>query len=264
LIGLAIAAGALLFVFPPIPQPQWYHDFADKRLVLGIANFADVISNIPFLIVGGWGIAYLISARWEAGVSDSATRWMYLVFFVAVALTSAGSAYYHLQPDNERLVWDRLPIAITVMALFGVVLTENLSRRLGILLFIPLVIAGAGAVVYWHFSEQWGRGDLRPYLLMQLYPVFAIPLILWLSPARYTRTENVYTAIAWYAGAKVFEFLDGEIYTLGHVVSGHTLKHIGAAVSCYMILSWIRKRRPAEPQTGLRRPMPHGTAEVHE
>jgi hypothetical protein len=189
---------------------------------------------------------------------------MYLVFFVAVALTSAGSAYYHLRPDDERLVWDRLPIAITFMALFGVVLTENLSRRAGILIFVPLVLAGAGAVVYWHLSEQWGRGDLRPYLLMQLYPVVAIPLILWFRPARYTRSENVYAAIAWYAGAKVFEFLDSEIYALGHVVSGHTLKHIGAAVSCYMILSWIRKRRPAEPPTGLPRPMPHGTAEVPE
>jgi hypothetical protein len=246
LIGIAIAAGALLFIVPPIPQPQWYHDFADKRSVLGISNFADVVSNAAFLLVGAWGIVYLISAASKSAVRDSAARWMYLVVFIAVAFTSAGSAYYHLQPDDQRLVWDRLPIAITLMALFGAIITENLSRRAGIMLFLPLVMAAAGSVWYWHLSESWGRGDLRPYFLVQLYPVLAIPLMLWITPASYTKTESVYIALAWYGGAKLYEFLDGEIYAVGHFVSGHTLKHLGAAVSCYMILSWLRKRRPAE------------------
>jgi hypothetical protein len=246
LIGIAIVAGVGLFIVPPIPQQQWYHNFADKRSVLGIPNFADVISNAAFLLVGGWGIACLASAESESEIRDSAARWMYLVFFIAVALTGVGSAYYHLQPDDQRLVWDRLSIAITLMALFGAIITENLSRRAGSMLFLPLMMAAAGAVFYWHLSESWGRGDLRPYLWVQLYPVLAIPLILWLSPASYTKTESVYIALAWYGGAKLYEFLDGEIYALGHFLSGHTLKHLGSAVSCYMILSWLRNRRPVE------------------
>jgi hypothetical protein len=250
LIGLAVIGGAVLLVVPPIAQPQWYHDFADKRAALGIVNIANVTSNIVFLVVGGWGIAHLFSARWKDGIADSATRSMYFVFFVAVALTAVGSAYYHLRPDNERLVWDRLPIAISLMALFGAVLTEYVSRRAGILMFIPLLLAGACAVFYWHLSEQWGRGDLRFYLLTQLYPVVAIPAILWFSPPTYTKAENVYAAIAWYGSARLCEFLDSEIYALGRIVSGHTLKHIGAAVSCYMILSWIHRRRPTDLGVG--------------
>ena len=243
LVGLAIL-GALSFWFvPPIAQPQWYHDFGDKRPLLGMPNFWNVISNLPFLFVGGWGIWYLLSDGTKDGLRDIAERWMFLFLFAAVALTGLGSAYYHWEPNNDRLVWDRLPLAMMFMALFAIIVAERLSRRLGALLFIPFVLLGAATVFYWHLTEIWGRGDLRPYLLGQLYPVAAIPILLWLCPASYTRTENLYIAIGWYAGAKLYEFLDKEIYAVGQMVSGHTLKHIGAAVSCYMILRWIRQRR---------------------
>ena len=243
LVGLAIL-GALSFWFvPPIAQPQWYHDFGDKRPLLGMPNFWNVISNLPFLFVGGWGIWYLLSDGAKDGLRGIAERWMFLFLFAAVALTGLGSAYYHWEPNNDRLVWDRLPLAMMFMALFAIIVAERLSRRLGALLFIPFVLLGAATVFYWHLTEIWGRGDLRPYLLGQLYPVAAIPILLWLCPASYTRTENLYIAIGWYAGAKLYEFLDKEIYAVGQIVSGHTLKHIGAAVSCYMILRWIRQRR---------------------
>jgi hypothetical protein len=80
-------------------------------------------------------------------------------------------------------------------------------------------------------------------LLTQIYPVVAIPIILWLCPATYTKTEKLCAAMAWYAGAKLYEFLDKDLYSFGQILSGHTLKHIGAAASCYMVLSWIRQRR---------------------
>jgi hypothetical protein len=168
---------------------------------------------------------------------------MYLFFFFTVTLTGVGSAYYHLEPNNDRLVWDPLPLAMMLMALFGIIIAEGLSRRTGILLFAPLAILGAASVLYWHFTEIWGRGDLRPYLLTQIYPVFAVPIILWLCPATYTKTEKLYSAMAWYAGAKLYEFLDKNLYSFGHILRGHTLKHIAAAMSCCMILSWIRQRR---------------------
>jgi hypothetical protein len=243
LVGLAILGVVSFWFVPPIAQPQWYHDFGDKRSLLGIPNFWNVISNLPFLFVGGWGIGYLLPDGAKAGLPDFVERWLFLFLFAAVALTGVGSAYYHWEPNNDRLVWDRLPLAMMFMALFAIIIAERLNRRIGVLLFMPLVVLGAATVFYWHLTELWGRGDLRPYLLGQLYPVVAIPILLWLGPATYTRTENLYIAIGWYAGAKLYEFLDKEIYSVGHIVSGHTLKHIGAAVSCYMILSWIRQRR---------------------
>ena len=244
---MAAIGVALLFILPPVPQPQWYHDFADQAPLLGVPNFWNVISNFPLLVIGLWGILYLGSKQVKEGSLYTNERWMYLVFFAAVALTSLGSAYYHLKPNNERLVWDRLPIAITFMALFGIIISEYLSRRAGGFLFLPLLLLGAASVIYWDLTETWGRGDLRPYLLTQLYPALAIPLILWLTPSRYTQTEELYAAIAWYAAATLCEFLDKAIYAAGRIVSGHTLKHIAAAVSCYLILNWIQSRRKVTP-----------------
>jgi hypothetical protein len=242
LLALAVLGLVLLLALPPIAQPQWYHNFADQRFFFGISHFWNVISNIPFLIVGLWGIYYVASP--ESGNSVQPTEsWMYLFLFAAVALTGVGSAYYHLKPDNDRLVWDRLPIAVMFMALFAVIMAERLSRRGGALLFAPLVFIGAATVLYWDVTESWGRGDLRPYLLAQFYPMVAIPVILWRSPPRHTGSGTLYTALAWYAGAKLYEFLDKEIYSLGQIVSGHTLKHLGASVSCYLLLSWIRQRQ---------------------
>jgi hypothetical protein len=243
LIGLAALGAAALFAMPPIAQPPWYHDFADQRSLFGIANFWNVTSNLPFLLVGVWGIYYVASTSSPEGFQDTAERWMYLFLFVTVTLTGVGSAYYHLAPNNDRLVWDRLPIATMFMALFALIIAERVSHRAGILLFLPLVILGGATVGYWHLTETWGGGDLRPYLLTQVYPLVAIPILLWLCPATYTNTEKLYGAMAWYAGAKLYEFLDKDVYSFGQIVSGHTLKHIGAAVSCYMILSWIRQRR---------------------
>jgi len=246
LTGSAAIAAGLFFVVPPIAQFGWYHDFADQRSFLRIANFWNVISNLPFLFAGGWGIWYLASIGAKDGLKDSSERWMYLFFFFTVALTGIGSAYYHLEPNNDRLVWDRLPLAMMFMALFAIIVRERLSRHAANLLFLPLVVLGAATVFYWHLTETWGRGDLRPYLLTQIYPVLAIPVILWLSPATYSKTEKLYAAMAWYGGAKLYEFLDKPVYSFGQILSGHTLKHIGAAVSCYLILSWIRQRRPIE------------------
>jgi hypothetical protein len=243
LIGLGITGAAVLFVVPPIAQPLWYHDFADQRSLFGIANFWNVISNFPFLLVGSWGICYTVSTLASKSFRDDTERWMYLFFFLTVTLSGAGSAYYHLEPTNDRLLWDRLPIATMFMTLFAIIIGERVSRRAGILLFLPFIFLGAATVVYWHLTETWGRGDLRPYLLTQVYPVVAILIVLWFCPATYTNAEKLYSAIAWYAGAKVYEFLDKDVYALGQIVSGHTLKHIGAAVSCYMILSWVRQRR---------------------
>lgn len=243
LIALPVLGVAFFWIVPPIPQPQWYHNFADQRSLFGIPNFWNFISNLPFLLVGGSGIWCLASGRSTERFQDSTERWTYLLLFAAIALTGVGSAYYHLEPNNARLVWDRLPIAITFMALFAIIIAERVSRRTGILLFVPLVLLGAATVFYWHLTESRGRGDLRPYFLSQIYPVLAIPVILWLCPERYTGTANLYSAMAWYAGAKLYEFLDKSLYSIGQVVSGHTLKHIGVAVSCYLILSWIRHRR---------------------
>src|SRR5437667_12696905 len=160
LICLDLLGVASSLVVPAIPQAQLYHHFADQRSLAGTPNVWNVISNLPFLIVGGWGILYLSSGSAPDGLQDSTERWMFLFFFIAAAFTGVGSAYYHLAPNNERLVWDRLPITMTFMRLFAIIIAERLSRRVGVWLFVSLIVFGVASVLYLHLTEIWVRGGL--------------------------------------------------------------------------------------------------------
>ena len=206
----------------------------------------NVVSNLPFVLVGGWGLLFLASRRSAEAFREPAERWAYYVFFAGIALTGVGSAYYHWHPDNPRLLWDRLPLAVAFMAFFDAIIAERVDLRAGLRLLVPLALLGAGSVLYWHWTELEGRGDLRPYLLVQFYPLAAVPFLLCCSPPRYTRAADVWGVIAWYAGAKGLELLDAAIYSAGHVVSGHTLKHLVAAVGAYMVLFMLQHRRALE------------------
>jgi hypothetical protein len=250
LLALSTLATGVMLAIPPFEQPLWYHQFADDRCFLGVPNTLNVLSNIPFVIVGVVGLWFLFRnplAR-EPGRSfvDPLERWPYAFFFLFIALTGFGSAYYHSQPDNDRLLWDRLPLAIAFMAFFAIMISERISRPAGTILFWPLVLLGAGSVVYWHQSEVHQAGDLRIYLLVQFYPLLAIPLMLWLFPPKYTRTADLIGALAWYIGAKVLEILDRFVYAQGGLVSGHTLKHLLAAVTPFLIYHMIKHRQPIE------------------
>ena len=110
-----------------------------------------------------------------------------MVFFGGLLLTGFGSAYYHWEPGNARLAWDRLPLAITLMGLLAATIAERIGVKSGLWLLGPLVALAAGSVIYWHWTEQRGAGDLRLYALVQFYPLVAIPLMLWWLAPRYTR-----------------------------------------------------------------------------
>jgi hypothetical protein len=254
LAGTLLAATVALFLLPRISQDPAYHNFADQRALLGIPNCLNVISNAPFLIVGVWGI-FVVMARAGARESrfiDPRERWPYLIFFVGVALTAFGSSYYHLQPANDRLVWDRLPMTIGFMALVAAVISERVNIKAGLLLLAPLLAVGIGSVLYWNITETAGRGDLRPYALVQFGSLLAILLLIGLQPPIYSRGSDFVVSLAIYALAKVFEATDRQIFALGHIVSGHTLKHLAAAVSAYWILRMLQLRTPIAGHNGNR------------
>ncbi|OGL17377.1 MAG: hypothetical protein A3G97_13970 [Candidatus Rokubacteria bacterium RIFCSPLOWO2_12_FULL_69_21] len=237
IVGIGLAAIVTVLFLPPIPQDPAYHDFADRRPFLGIPNALNVLSNAPFVLVGALGLAFV---RRRAALEE---RTALLILFAGVGLTGFGSAYYHLAPGNVTLFWDRLPMTIVFMSLFAVIIAERISLTAGRRLLPILLLAGAGSVAYWLVGELSGAGDLRPYALVQFFPLVAIPLILLLFPPRYTRGADLIGALAWYALAKLFEALDAQIFAVGEVVSGHTLKHLASAVAMYWILRMVRTRR---------------------
>src|SRR6516164_6118656 len=240
LIGVAVVLGIIACFLPAIPQPLSYHNFADHRGWLGIPNFGDVVSNVPFAVVGIWGLIFLF-ARESAEFADSRERWLFVVMFAGLILTALGSGYYHLAPDNARLVWDRIPINIVFMALLAAVIAERVSVGAGLALFPLLELVGVGSVLYWHASELHGHGDLRFYAAVQVYAILILLLAL-LLPAKYTRGFDFAIVVGLYALAKVFEDADRKIFALGHMVSGHTLKHLAAAAAGFWILRMLEKR----------------------
>jgi hypothetical protein len=248
IVAAGLVACLLLFTAEPWPQSLDYHRFKDDRTLLGLPNALNVLSNLPFLVVGAWGLWYLLAgAGSELGRAfrTSAERWPFVALFAGVALTGFGSSIYHLDPNNARLVWDRLPMAIGFMGLIDALIAERISPRLAIWMLPPLLALGVGSVWQWHWTERHGRGDLRLYFFVQGYALFFALVVPLLYPPRYTRTADWYIALGLYALAKVCEALDGPIYTaLGRVVSGHTLKHLLGAASTYWLLHMLKARRP--------------------
>ena len=252
---LLIAAGSLamaLALHGPVAQWPSYHDFADVRLWLGVPNAANVLSNLPFALIGIWGL-WVLSMRGgvSAAVHAGGSRRAWWCFSAALVCTAFGSALYHWAPGNGALVLDRLPIAWACAALLCAFLCERVDGRWADApaLAIGLVVATA-SVGWWWFTEQHGQSDLRVYLYVQFLPMLLVPLGLWLKLPP-TGTQVVSNGAWWwvlalYGAAKLMELADAAVLDALAITSGHTLKHLLAAVAAWVVL------RAAQPADQLR------------
>lgn len=229
-----------VFMLPALPQDPSYHNFADRRELFGIPNFWNVVSNIPFLVVGILG-AIAVSPPNRGYLPE--LRALYVTFFVGVFLTGLGSGFYHWNPSNETLLWDRLPMTISFMAFLSIIIGEHIEPKTGYRLLWPLVFLGISSVLYWYISELQGRGDLRPYIIVQLLPILIIPLILLLLPSRLSKVIYLWLVVAAYILAKVMELLDRSIFEILGAVGGHPFKHVFAAAGVYVFYLAIKHRR---------------------
>ena len=241
--GLAVLLLLIAASILRVPQPPTYHNFADHRGWLGIPNFGDVVSNAGFAIVGILGLYAMLRRSSRVRFLEQSEKWPYLIIFFGLLLTAAGSSYYHLAPDNARLVWDRLPMTIVFMSLVATLIAERISVRAGLMLLPFLLAIGAASVLQWRWSELNGRGDLRFYAAVQLYAMLAVLLGLFLK-LRYTRGSDLAAVAGFYVLAKLTETFDYQIFSIGHAMSGHTIKHIAAAVGSYWILRMLERREP--------------------
>lgn len=245
MLGVAVGIALLMLRLPPIPQAPSYHQFADQRGWLGIPNFGDVVSNLGFAFVGLWGVAFVLRSNSLAQRTfiDHRERWPYLIAFVGLVLTAAGSAYYHLAPNNARLVLDRLPMTIVFGSLVAAVVVERISVEADLKLLPLFVLVGAGSVLQWYWDELHGHGDLRVYAAIQIYSALALLLALLLPP-RYSKGSAFAIVFGLYVAAKVLEETDRWVFAHTRFVSGHTLKHLAAAAAGYWILRMLQQREP--------------------
>jgi len=224
----------------PVAQDLEYHSFSDQGMYWNIPNTWDVLSNVPFVIVGVFGLVVL--ARAKAFDVPGTYRTVSRLFFVGLVLTGLGSGYYHLAPSNETLVWDRLPMTLSFMAFFSFVLSIHISERLGRCLLWPLVAVGISSVLYWAYTESVSAGDLRFYAVVQFLPMILIPSIVMMFPAARYRAVYIWGVIAVYIVAKFGEHFDYQIHDLLGV-SGHSLKHMVAALSGIAFLYALKSIR---------------------
>lgn len=216
--SLLLLAAFILFLFAiglaigPIPQPQAYHNFADQRTFFGIPNALNVLSNIPYALAGIWGIFILRNKR---------QRWQWMGVSIGLILTALGSAYYHLAPDDSRLVVDRLAMIVVFMSLAAALITERLW------LWPVLLAIGFYSVFYWYTSD-----DLRLYLGLQIFTAFVVLL------------SGNFLVLSLFILAFLFETYDLKVAMFtGNWISGHTLKHLAGGIAALWLMRMLWKRK---------------------
>ncbi len=219
----------------PIAQLPSYHDFADQRIFFGVPNFFDVVSNLPFALFGIIGFLFTLKNK----QLDAPFSWT--VLFAGVTLVGFGSAYYHLNPNNATLVWDRLPMTVGFVGLTIGILSEYVYKKAERWYLIPAVSVGIFSVLFWYITD-----DLRLYVWIQAVPLLIILTVMALFKNRYTHNRYLFVAVVCYILAKVAEFYDDEIFAFTlEQLSGHTLKHLLAAFGTYYIYLMLKKKREA-------------------
>ena len=241
LIVTAAACIALFTLVDPIPQDSAYHLLADDRPGIGIPNVLNVVTNLAFLLVGGYGLWLLLSNPSIAG--SRVLFWAWSVFFAGLVMTAFGSGYYHWVPSNGTLAWDRLPMTLGFAGFITILIGEFVSLRAARYLLLPLLVGGAASVAYWSYTESIGAGDLRPYAMIVVFPILLTPVILVVYGRNSELRPAMWIMLSLYAAAKLSEHFDAQVFETVGFVSGHSLKHLFAALSVLPLILALRRRR---------------------
>ncbi len=224
-IFIALALFGLVFFLSiaPIYDRPDANVYADQRMFFGIPNFFLALPGLIFIILGSLGFWKLWPQR------KTFLRAVWMIFFIASIGIGLGSGYYHLDPSDQRLFWDRLSISTAFMALLAGVISERISLNTAKKVAPFLILFGMGSIFYWGWS-----GDIRFYSLIQYFSIIALPLLCFCFPMK--DDKYIYGVVIFYVLAKLIEMVDGQIFSLTHqMISGLTLKQLCGAVGVYFV-----------------------------
>lgn len=235
LVAAVVALCAAALLLPVVHQDQAYHHFADARMLLGVPRALDTLSNLAFIAAGLWGLRAMFGDR--LFFFSRALRTSALVFFVGFIATGVGSAIYHVAPDDPKLALDRFGMIVTFAGVLGMAAAQRVSERAGFGLLAVSLVLGPLWVVVWLIG-----GSVTPYGVMQ-FGGLALVLALLRAPARGPGPDWAWLVVG-YALSKVFEFADAQIFEWsGQLMSGHTLKHLSAAVTALAVTRGLARQR---------------------
>ncbi|AMO25352.1 hypothetical protein UC35_09275 [Ramlibacter tataouinensis] len=243
------ALGALAVFGPAIAQAPQAHAFADQRLLWGIPHALDVLSNLPFALAGGWGLAALQRAPGTPGL-----RWQRAcvqLFFIGLLLTAVGSSLYHLAPNDLGLAFDRGAMGVAFAGLLGMLAAARVSERAGACLAAALLALAPASVAVWLAS-----GNVLPWAVVQFGGIALLLLMLALGPGRSGSLPVRWSLVLLaYAVAKLLEANDHAVLEVtGQLLSGHTLKHLAASCAAWPViaaLASLRQRQNARDTAAL-------------
>jgi hypothetical protein len=203
------------------------HPFVDARTFWGIPNALDVLSNAPLSLAGLWGLLALRGRALPAATQTAAQ-----VFFAGLLLTGLGSAFYHWAPDAAGLVLDRLGMAVTFAGALALAVAERVCPPPApATLWTTFVLAVVSALL------PLSHDNVLPWAVLQ---VGGVALIVWSAfqtPAEGAIGIRIGALIGWYALAKALELGDAAVFhATGERVSGHSLKHLAAALAAVPVL----------------------------
>lgn len=241
LLLAALGLLALALFGPALALPMAPHDFADRRTWFGVPHAGDVLSNLPFALLGGWGLGLL----WRCGAAlPPATRAMSALFLAGLLCTALGSAAYHWRPDDAGLALDRLGMGVAFAGLAGLAACGRVGARAGWATGFAVLAAAVAAVGAWHL-----HGELRPWAVVQFGGMALVLAMAALRPLPGVPVVRLGAVIVLYALAKVCELADQAVLgaTAGWV-SGHTLKHVVAAAAALPVLAMLQEAMPPHMQ----------------
>ncbi|CAK8569852.1 unnamed protein product [Lathyrus sativus] len=229
--GVAFLFSISFFLFSPqIPRSLKYHQFADLRNLLGVPNTLNVITNFPFLVVGVLGFVLTLEGGFFT-ISSQAETWAWILFYAGITGVAFGSVYYHLKPDNNRVLWDTLPMMVAYSSLFSSLVVERIGQRIGLCCMCALLVAAFTCVVY-----ERVYGDIRLCLMFQLILPLAIAVAAFLYPSNYTHSGYWFSSIGIYLLAKFEAVSDRKLYRANnYVISGHSLEHLCLALIPFLL-----------------------------
>jgi hypothetical protein len=232
---------AMWLLLGPLPQDPAYHLFADVRTCFGfIPRAGDVLTNLVILAAAFYGL--LLRPRMNIAPDERPATDLLIV---GAFLTAAGSAYYHWDPRNSTLVWDRLPMMLMIPPILVLVLADRVNPAFARRALVPLTVFSLASVLWWAFSEAIGEEDVQLYFMVRVLPAVAILLAVVLRPSRYTGTGWLVGAIVGEGVIVTFERLDHQIFALtGGLASGHNLKHVAVGITLVCVFNWLARRRP--------------------